>query len=127
MSLKLSTKQKQELSKLLSEVSQLCELDALGLVTKEGVSLAFFVSADADADLLSAISAAVNSTGEYVTTNLNQGLLTDVVVRGEKGYTILANAGSNIIIGASKEVHTIGLTLRTIREAVVALMIIFEQ
>lgn len=110
--------QKQELVKLLTEISRQCDLEALGIVTREGISLAFFAGAGADADLLSAISAAVMSTGESVTSKMVHGKLNDMLIRGDHGFTILATAGEYILIGASKELPAVGLTLKTIRDSV---------
>ncbi|MDH5401975.1 MAG: roadblock/LC7 domain-containing protein [Candidatus Heimdallarchaeota archaeon] len=112
----ITQKQKQELVKLLTSISKQCELEALGIVTREGITLAFFVQAGADPDLLSAISAAVMSTGTHVTSRMNHGPLQAMLIRGEEGFTILATAGDHILIGASKEIHSIGLTLNTIRD-----------
>jgi uncharacterized protein len=116
--LDITDSQKQELVKLLTDISKQCDLEALGIVTKEGVSLAFFVGAGADADLLSAISAAIVSTGESVTSKLNHGKLNDMLIRGNHGFTIMAMAGEYILIGASKELSAVGLTLKTIRDSV---------
>ncbi len=118
MSIDIDQTQKRDLVKLLTSISKQCELEALGIVNRQGISLAFFVGAGADADLLSAISAAITSTGESVTSKMNHGDLNDMVIRGKTGFTILATAGPFILIGASKEIHSIGLTLNTIRESV---------
>lgn len=118
MSIDISEKQKQELVKLLTDISRQCDLEALGIVTREGISLAFFAGAGADADLLSAISAAIASTGENVIGKLQHGTLNDMMIRGTNGFTILATAGDHILIGSSQELTAVGLTLKTIRDAV---------
>lgn len=115
MSVSISQKQKQELVKLLTQISKQSELEALGIVTREGSPLAFFVQTG-DPALLSAISAAVISTGDMVTKRMNHGNLQVMLIRGDLGFTILANAGDHILIGSSKETHSIGLTLNTIRD-----------
>ncbi|MHA1500413.1 MAG: hypothetical protein ACTSSB_01085, partial [Candidatus Heimdallarchaeota archaeon] len=38
------------------------------------------------------------------------------LVRGEKGFTILTNAGDYILIGASLELNAMGLTIKVLRE-----------
>jgi predicted regulator of Ras-like GTPase activity (Roadblock/LC7/MglB family) len=117
MSTEISANQKQELVKLLTSISKQCELEALGIITKEGITLAFFVQAGADPpDLLSAISAAVMSTGTMVTARMNHGDLQAMLIRGDIGFTILVTAGDHILIGASKELHSVGITLNTIRD-----------
>lgn len=116
MSSDITQKQKQELVKLLTSISKQCELEALGIVSREGITLAFFVQAGADSDLLSAISAAVMSTGTMVTSRMGHGGLQVMLIRGDYGFTILATAGDYILIGASKEIHSIGITMATIRD-----------
>ncbi|MCY3411306.1 MAG: roadblock/LC7 domain-containing protein [Candidatus Heimdallarchaeota archaeon] len=115
MSVDITQKQKQELVKLLTEISKQSELEALGIVTREGTPLAFFVQRG-DPDLLSAISAAVISTGNMVTNKMHHGGLEVMLVRGDTGFTILSTAGDYILIGSSKEIHSIGITLNTIRD-----------
>ena len=46
MSSEINQKQKQELVKLLTSISKQCELEALGIVTNQGITLAFFVQAE---------------------------------------------------------------------------------
>lgn len=125
MSVDISQKQKQELVKLLTQISKQSDLEALGIVTREGSALAFFVQAG-DPDLLSAISAAVISTGDMVTKKMNHGNLQVLLIRGDNGFTILATAGEYILIGSSKEIHSIGLTLNTIRDYAEPLQKILE-
>ena len=107
MSTDITQRQKQELVKLLTSISKQCELEALGIVTREGITLAFFVQVGSDPDLLSAISAAVMSTGTMVTSKMNHGNMQVMLIRGDSGFTILATAGDHILIGASKEIHSI--------------------
>ena len=112
----LSSEQKQLLVKELKEISRHCDLDALAIVTREGESLAFFAGSNTDPDLLSAVSAAVLNTGEMVTNQIKQGNLVDMLIRGEHGFSVFSNAGDYILIGASKETTSIGLTLKVLRE-----------
>lgn len=126
MSIDITQKQKQDLVELLTQISKQSELEALGIVTREGATLAFFVQAG-DPDLLSAISAAVISTGDMVTNKMNHGSLQVLLIRGDFGFTILATAGDHILIGASKDIHSIGITLNTIRDYAEPLQKILEK
>jgi len=115
MSFKLTAEQKRRLIRLLQEIVRYADLEALALVTKTGMSVAFFSEKDADPDLFSALSAAVLSTGAMVTDRMAHGELWEVMVRGEEGYTILSAAGDFILIGASRETHSLGLAIRVLR------------
>ncbi|OLS26920.1 MAG: hypothetical protein HeimC2_13510, partial [Candidatus Heimdallarchaeota archaeon LC_2] len=50
------------------------------------------------------------------TNKMNHGALQAMVIRGDDGFTILGTAGDHILIGASKEIHSVGITLNTIRD-----------
>ncbi|MFW9905412.1 MAG: hypothetical protein ACXACU_18795, partial [Candidatus Hodarchaeales archaeon] len=66
MAFALTVEQKKKLIKLLQEIVRYADLEALALVTRTGMSVAFFSEKDADPDLFSALSAAVLSTGGMV-------------------------------------------------------------
>ncbi|MHA1317872.1 MAG: roadblock/LC7 domain-containing protein, partial [Candidatus Heimdallarchaeaceae archaeon] len=115
MSISLPPEKKKELIKILKQISQGCELEALAVVTDEGIKVAFFAEKSADPDLLSAVSSAVLSTGEMVTKQLSHGFLEQVLIRGAKGFTILSNLDHYLLIGASKDLHSVGLAIQVIR------------
>ena len=53
-----------------------------------------------------------------VTGNLAHGELEQVLIRGEEGFTILASAGEYILIGASRDLHNVGLAMQVIKRYV---------
>ncbi|MFW9855852.1 MAG: roadblock/LC7 domain-containing protein [Candidatus Thorarchaeota archaeon] len=115
MAFALTVEQKKKLIKLLQEIVRFADLEALALVTRTGMSVAFFSEKDADPDLFSALSAAVLSTGGMVVDRMEHGQLWEVLVRGESGYTVLSSAEDFILIGASNEAHSLGLAVRVLR------------
>ena len=127
MSYSLTVEQKKKLIKLLQEIVRYADLEALALVTKTGMNVAFFSEKDADPDLFSALSAAVLSTGGMVTDKMDHGRLWEVIVRGEKGYTILSSAEEYILIGASNESHSLGLAIRVLRRYSEKIPTIFKE
>ncbi len=118
MSIDLSAAQKKQLVKILKQISLGCDLEALAVVNAEGIKVAFFSEKGTDPDLLSAVSSAVLSTGKMVTTNLEHGTLEQVLIRGEEGFTILASAAEYILIGASRDLHNVGLAMQVIKRYV---------
>ena len=118
MSLDLTAVQKKQLVKILKQISLGCDLEALAVVNAEGIKVAFFSEKGTDPDLLSAVSSAVLSTGKMVTKNLEHGYLEQVLIRGEEGFTILAGAGDYILIGASRDLHNVGLAMQIIKRYV---------
>ncbi len=115
-SIDLTPTQKEQLVKILKEITSLCDLEAIAIVSKEGESLAFFAGKRADPDLLSAVSAAVLNTGEMVTHRMDHGNLSEMMIRGDKGFTILSNAGDYILIGANRDISAAGITMRVFRQ-----------
>ncbi|HUT79869.1 MAG TPA: roadblock/LC7 domain-containing protein [Candidatus Bathyarchaeia archaeon] len=101
---------------ILREIGEYTDLEALAVVNREGLKVSFFARKGADPDLLSAISAAILSTGEQAVSMNEHGELLEVLVRGEKGFTILTSAGDYIIIGSSLELNSMGLTIRILRK-----------
>ncbi|MHA1629782.1 MAG: roadblock/LC7 domain-containing protein [Candidatus Heimdallarchaeota archaeon] len=109
-------KVQEQIYQILREIGEFTDLEALAVVNREGMKISFFAKKGADADLLSAISAAILSTGEQAVSINEHGELLEVIVRGEKGFTILSNAGDYILIGSSLELNSMGLTIRVLRK-----------
>ncbi|NPD87363.1 MAG: roadblock/LC7 domain-containing protein [Asgard group archaeon] len=118
MSIDLSSGQRKQLVRILKQISLGCDLEALAVVNAEGIKVAFFSEKGTDPDLLSAVSSAILSTGKMVTGNLVHGDLEQVLIRGEEGFTILASAGEYILIGASRDLHNVGLAMQVIKKYV---------
>jgi len=124
----LNEEQKSELYKLLQEIVKYTDMEALALVTREGLRIAFFTETDADPDIFAAIAAAVLGTGEMVVSRMEHGPeMYEIMVRGESGYTILANAGRYILIGASREASSLGLAIRVLRKYAHDVAAIFDK
>ena len=127
MSVNLTPEQKRNLVRILKQISLGCDLEALAVVNTEGMKVAFFSEKGrVDPDLMSAVSSAILNTGKMVTSNLDHGGLEQVIIRGEKGFTILANAGDYILIGASRDLHNVGLAMQVIRRYVPDVINIFS-
>ena len=109
-------KVQEQIYQILREIGEFTDLEALAVVNREGMKVSFFAKKGADADLLAAISAAILSTGEQAVSINEHGELLEVIVRGEKGFTILSNAGDYILIGSSLELNSMGLTIRVLRK-----------
>ncbi|MFX0135892.1 MAG: roadblock/LC7 domain-containing protein, partial [Candidatus Hodarchaeota archaeon] len=104
--------QKDTLTNLLNKLEARTELEACAVVTKEGLRIACAVSADVDADVYSAASAALVNLGETSLRQLRHGGLKEIIVRGEDGYTILTQAGPrHMVVGSCKKMTRMGYYL----------------
>ena len=112
---KLSPTKQRDLTEILREVVNYAELEAIAVITKEGLHLAFFAAGKVDSDLLSAISAAILSTGEMAVDKMGFEKLSEVIVRGRSGYIILTDAGKFVLVGAGREATSLGLSVRVLR------------
>jgi len=103
---------KEELTDLLRKLEARTELEACAVVSKEGMRIACAVSAELDADVYSAASAALVNLGETTLKQLRHGGLVEIIVRGQDGYTILTGAGTkHMIIGSCKNISRMGYYL----------------
>ena len=108
----LSEQVKQELTDLLRKLEARTELEACAVVSKEGMRIACAVSAELDADVYSAASAALVNLGETTLKQLRHGSLVEIIVRGDDGYTILTGAGpKHMMIGSCKNISRMGYYL----------------
>lgn len=110
--MEISEDQKDTLTNLLNKLEARTELEACAVVTKEGLRIACAVSADVDADVYSAASAALVNLGETSLRQLKHGGLKEIIVRGEDGYTILTQAGPrHMVVGSCKKMSRMGYYL----------------
>ncbi|MGV9173872.1 MAG: roadblock/LC7 domain-containing protein, partial [Promethearchaeia archaeon] len=93
------------------------ELEALALVTREGLRLAFscIPDYDVDPDLFSSMSAVVMQSGQDAVDNLHYTNLMEVVLRGEDAFIILSAAGRFFLMGASRNIADLGKIVTVFR------------
>lgn len=105
------------LAKHLSDIAMKTELEALAVVTREGVRLAFKIigSKKVDPDLMSAISAAMLHVGESAVEKMGLKELWEVIVTGEEGYIVLSGAGNLVLIGSGSNLKTLTNTVSVFR------------
>ena len=85
MSSHLDPAKEKELVELLMGLTNYADLDAIAVVSKQGVKLAYFATeeSDADPDLMAAVSAALLMTGDMAASKLELNELFEVIVRGQ--------------------------------------------
>lgn len=98
-----------DLQKLMARIEQSTGLEALAVVTREGIRLACAVSGNVDSDIFSAATATLVNVGEETLRQLSQGSLTEVILRGSKGFTIIMWASpETLLVGASRDQIRLG-------------------
>ena len=107
-----------ELVELLMGLTNYADLDAIAVISKQGVKLAYFATEDSDVDpdLMAAMSAALLSTGEMAAGNLELNELYEVIVRGKDGFVVLSHAGEFLLMGSAKDLTSMGLAVTQMRK-----------
>lgn len=74
------------------------EIEASAVVSVDGLIMASSLPAGVEEDRVSAMSAAMLSLGERISTELGRGLLEQVYIRGREGYVILMSVGEEAVL-----------------------------
>jgi predicted regulator of Ras-like GTPase activity (Roadblock/LC7/MglB family) len=113
----LTPEEAHNLSKFLGNITEHTELEALALVTRDGLRLAFSCIPDynVDPDLFSSLSAVVMQSGHDSIDSLGYTNLLEVVLRGEDAFIILSAAGRFFLMGASRKIEDLGKIVTVFR------------
>lgn len=95
------------------------DVEAAAIVSVDGLSIASSLPGGYEEDRVSAMSAAMLSLGERISSELGRGSLQQVYVKGENGYVILTAVGEEAVLTvlARKEAR-LGLILLDVGRAV---------
>ncbi len=73
-------------------------VEAAAIVSVDGLSIASSLPAGIEEDRVGAMSAAMISLGERISSELGRGLLKQLYVKGENGYVILNAIGEEAVL-----------------------------
>ena len=94
------------------------EIEASAVVSVDGLIMASALPADVEEDRVSAMSAAMLSLGERISTELGRGALEQVFIRGNNGYVILSAVGEEAVLTVvAREGAKLGLIFLEMRRA----------
>lgn len=74
------------------------DVEAAAVVSVDGLSMASLMPPGIEEDRVSAMSAAMISLGERISSELGRGELEQVYVKGENGYVILTAVGEEAVL-----------------------------
>lgn len=98
------------------------DVEAAAIVSVDGLSMASSLPANIEEDRVSAMSAAMLSLGERISSELGRGELEQVMVKGENGYVILTAVGEEAVLTVlARENAKLGLIFLDVNRAVEAL------
>ena len=74
------------------------DIEASAIVSIDGLIMASALPADVEEDRVSAMSAAMQSLGERIASELGRGTVQEVYVRGDNGYVFLRAVGEEAVL-----------------------------
>ncbi|MBN1886629.1 MAG: roadblock/LC7 domain-containing protein [Thermoflexales bacterium] len=94
------------------------DIEASAVVSVDGLIMASALPADVEEDRVSAMSAAMLSLGERISSELGRGVLDQVYVHGDSGYVILMSIGEDAVLTVlAREQAKLGLIFLDMRRA----------
>ncbi len=113
----LTSEEAASLSNFLGNITEHTELEALALVSREGLRLAFscIPGYTIDPDLFSSLSAVVMKSGTDAIESLGFKTMLEVVLRGREAFIILSAAGRFFLMGASRKTADLGKVVTVFR------------
>ena len=94
------------------------DTEASAVVSVDGLSIASALPQGVEEDRVSAMSAAMLSLGERISTELGRGTLEQVYIKGQKGYVVLESVGHEAVLTVLAREHAkLGLILLDMRRA----------
>lgn len=94
------------------------EIAASAVVSVDGLIMASSLPAGVEEDRVSAMSAAMLSLGERISTELGRGMLDQVYIKGKEGYVILMSVGDEAVLTTLvREGAKLGLIFLDMRRA----------
>ena len=92
------------------------EIEASAVVSVDGLIMASALPSDVEEDRVSAMSAAMLSLGERISSELGRGGLEQVYIRGKGGYVLLTAVGQEAVLTAlARENAKLGLIFLEMR------------
>src|SRR3954467_5601196 len=102
----------------LRDLSRTDGVEASAVVSVDGLIMASALPSGVEEDRVSAMSAAMLSLGERISSELGRGSLEQVYIKGIKGYVILMSVGEEAVLTAlAREQAKLGLIFLHMRRA----------
>jgi predicted regulator of Ras-like GTPase activity (Roadblock/LC7/MglB family) len=112
------TRSTQMVNRLRDMQASAPDIIASALVTADGLSLATALPSDIQEERVAAMSAAMLSLGERISSELQRGTLEEVYIRGEEGLVLLTAVGRDAVLTAlSRNEAKLGLIFLEMRRA----------
>ena len=92
------------------------DIEALAVISVDGLTIASALPAGMEEDRISAMSAAMLSLGERIAGEMGRGSLEQVYIKGQHGFVVLMSIGESAVLTTlAREGAKLGLILLDIR------------
>lgn len=96
----------------------MAEIQAVAVVSVDGLAIASILPEGVEEDRVAAMSAAMLSLGDRISSELKRGVLEQVHIKGEKGYVVLMAVGEDAVLTVmANEQGKLGLIFLEMRRA----------
>lgn len=111
------------LNSILSDLNgSTTDIVASAVLSTDGLMMASMLPGELDEDRVGAMSAAMLSLGERISTELARGDLEQVLIKGKMGYVLMTHAGNDAVVTVIAKSNTrLGLIFLDIRRAAEAI------
>jgi predicted regulator of Ras-like GTPase activity (Roadblock/LC7/MglB family) len=94
------------------------DVEASALISSDGLMMASLLPPGLEDDRIGAMSAAILALGSRTAQELDRGELEQILIKGDKGYVLLTQAGSEAVLAVmTKASARLGLTFLDVRRA----------
>ena len=94
------------------------DIEASGVISTDGLMMAAVLPQGMDEDRVGAMSAAMLSLGDRTAQELERGTLEQVLIKGDRGYVLMAYAGREAVLTVmAKPNSKLGLIFLDVKRA----------
>jgi len=94
------------------------DIEASAVISTDGLMIDSVLPSTYDEDRMGAMSAAMLSLGERTAAELNRGKLDQILIKGDNGYVLMAQAGDEAVVTVlAKPKAKLGLIFLDVKRA----------
>ncbi len=94
------------------------DIEASAVISSDGLMMASLLPPGLEGDRIGAMSAAILALGSRTAEELSRGVLEQVLIKGNDGYVVLTQAGSEAVLAVmTKSSAKLGLIFLDVRRA----------
>jgi len=113
-----SNRKERIISRLRDLQTSISEIEAVAVVSVDGLAIASVLPEGVEEDRVAAMSAAMLSLGDRISSELGRGILEQVHIKGEHGFVVLMAVGEGAVLTImASEQAKLGLIFLEMRRA----------